>query len=53
VGKGKKVDVYLEVRKRRGHIFFEWFFFTRCIALLVYLITFELLKQTTINQKTK
>jgi hypothetical protein len=21
VGKGKKVDVYLEVRKRRGHIF--------------------------------
>jgi hypothetical protein len=24
VGKGKKVDVYLEVRKRRGHIFFEW-----------------------------
>jgi hypothetical protein len=26
---------------------------TRCIALLVYLITFELLKQSTINQKTK
>ena len=26
---------------------------TRCIALLVYLITFELLKQLTINQKTK
>ena len=25
--------------------------FTRCIALLVYLITFELLKQSTINQK--
>jgi hypothetical protein len=23
VGKGKRVDVYLEVRKRRGHIFFE------------------------------
>jgi hypothetical protein len=23
VGKGKKADVYLEVRKRRGHIFFE------------------------------
>jgi hypothetical protein len=23
VGKGKGVDVYLEVRKRRGHIFFE------------------------------
>jgi hypothetical protein len=22
VGKGKRVDVYLEVRKRRGHIFF-------------------------------
>ena len=24
VGKGKRVDVYLEVRKRRGHIIFEW-----------------------------
>jgi hypothetical protein len=23
VGKGKRVDVYLEVRKRRGHIVFE------------------------------
>jgi hypothetical protein len=23
VGKEKRVDVYLEVRKRRGHIFFE------------------------------
>jgi hypothetical protein len=23
VGKGKRVDVYLDVRKRRGHIFFE------------------------------
>jgi hypothetical protein len=23
VVKGKMVDVYLEVRKRRGHIFFE------------------------------
>ena len=23
VGKGKRVDVYLEVRKRRGHIFFS------------------------------
>jgi hypothetical protein len=23
VGKGKRVDVYLEVRKRRGHTFFE------------------------------
>jgi hypothetical protein len=22
-GKGKRVDVYLKVRKRRGHIFFE------------------------------
>ena len=22
MGKGKRVDVYLEVRKRRGHIFF-------------------------------
>ena len=24
VGKGKRVDVYLEVRKRRGKIFVEW-----------------------------
>jgi hypothetical protein len=24
VGKGKRADIYLEVRKRRGHIFFEW-----------------------------
>jgi hypothetical protein len=24
VRKGKRVDIYLEVRKRRGHIFFEW-----------------------------
>jgi hypothetical protein len=24
VGKGKRVDFYLEVRKRRGQIFFEW-----------------------------
>jgi hypothetical protein len=24
VEKGKKADAYLEVRKRRGHIFFEW-----------------------------
>jgi hypothetical protein len=23
VGKGKRADVYLEVRKRRGHIFFD------------------------------
>jgi hypothetical protein len=23
VGKGKRTDVYLEVRERRGHIFFE------------------------------
>jgi hypothetical protein len=22
VGKGKRADIYLEVRKRRGHIFF-------------------------------
>jgi hypothetical protein len=29
------------------------YIFTRCIALLVYLITFELLKQSSINQKTK
>ena len=28
------------------------YIFTRCIANLVYLITFELLKQSTINQKT-
>jgi hypothetical protein len=28
------------------------YIFTRCIALLVYLITFELLKQSTINQKS-
>jgi hypothetical protein len=25
VGKGKRADVYLEVRKRMGHIFFEAF----------------------------
>jgi hypothetical protein len=29
------------------------YIFTRCIALLVSLITFELLKQSMINQKTK
>ena len=29
------------------------YIFTRCITLLVYLITFEFLKQSTINQKTK
>ena len=29
------------------------YIFTCCIALLVYLITFELLKQSTINQETK
>jgi hypothetical protein len=29
------------------------YIFTRCIVFLVYLITFELLKQSTINQKTK
>ena len=29
------------------------YIFTRCIVLLVYLITFELLKQSTIDQKTK
>jgi hypothetical protein len=23
VGKGKRANIYLEVRKRRGHIFFE------------------------------
>ena len=31
----------------------SFYIFTRCIALLVYLISFELLKQSTINQKTK
>ena len=34
VGKGKRVDVYLEVRKRMGHIFFEW---NKCLWLLVLL----------------
>jgi hypothetical protein len=29
------------------------YIFTHCIALLVYLITFEILKQSTINQKAK
>jgi len=24
VGKGKRADIYFEVRKRRGHIFSEW-----------------------------
>jgi hypothetical protein len=24
VGKGKRADIYLEVRKRRGHIFKIW-----------------------------
>ena len=24
LGKGKRADAYLEVRKRRGHTFFEW-----------------------------
>jgi hypothetical protein len=24
VGKGNRADIYLEVRKRRGHIFLEW-----------------------------
>jgi hypothetical protein len=30
VGKGKRADVYLEVRKRRGHIFFEC---NKCLCL--------------------
>jgi hypothetical protein len=30
VGKGKRVDVYLEVRKSRGHIFFEW---NKCLCI--------------------
>jgi hypothetical protein len=29
------------------------YIFSRCTALLVFLITFELLRQSTINQKTK
>jgi hypothetical protein len=33
VGKGKRVDVYLEVRKRRGHIFFE---LNKCDMMKVY-----------------
>jgi hypothetical protein len=36
VGKGKRVDVYLEVRKRRGHIFFEW---NKCLWVNGYLRT--------------
>ena len=30
VGKGKRADIYLEVRKRKGHIFFEW---NKCLCL--------------------
>ena len=30
VGKGKRADIYLEVRKRRGHIFFEW---NKCLCV--------------------
>jgi hypothetical protein len=38
VGKGKRADVYLEVRKRRGHIFFEW---NKCLWSLVYVLSFS------------
>ena len=31
VGKGKRADVYLEVRKMRGHIYFEW---NKCLWFL-------------------
>ena len=30
MGKGKRADIYLEVKKRRGHIFFEW---NKCLWL--------------------
>jgi hypothetical protein len=36
-GKGKRVDVYLEVRKRRGHIFFEW---NKCLWLITLYVDF-------------
>jgi hypothetical protein len=37
VGKGKRADVYLEVRKRRGgHIFFEWNIKCLCVSFLVH-----------------
>jgi hypothetical protein len=32
VGKGKRADVYLEVRRRRGYIFFEW---NKCLFVFV------------------
>ena len=34
VGKGKRADIYLEVRNRRGHIFFEW---NKCLSLEHYI----------------
>ena len=33
VGKGKRADVYLQVRKRSGHIFFEW---NKCLWLSIF-----------------
>jgi hypothetical protein len=39
VGKGKRADVYLEVRKRRVHIFFEW---NKCLwRVVVFKATFN------------
>jgi hypothetical protein len=51
VGKGKTVDVYLEVRKRRGHIFFEWnkclwakciVYMTKKIRIILSILDFKL-----------
>ena len=36
VGKGKRADVYLEVRKGRGHIFFEW---NKCLWWFLYVLS--------------
>jgi hypothetical protein len=33
VGKGKRADIYLEVRKRMGHIFFGW---NKCLCISLY-----------------
>jgi hypothetical protein len=44
VGKGKRADIYLEVRKRRGHIFFEWnkcLCFEPCFSFCIYFETFN------------
>jgi hypothetical protein len=37
-GKGKRVDVYLAVRKRRGHIYFEW---NKCLYTISILIPYS------------